>query len=314
MALPTFFILGAARCGTTAMADWLHRHPNVAITQPKEPTFYAPEMAHSRYGHILKRDEYVAVVPELSDTILATGDASPWYLTSKQALQRIEEDLPNAKSIILVRPPWEMAMSLHGRLIKSGIEAVRDFVPAWQLQEKRSSGQQVPTGCFVPAMLQYRQLCSIGSQVQTALDTFGREKVLVLFLNELRDQPEVAFAKVTEFLGVPTWQPDSFATVNGHELPRSTILNRLLVRPPAPVLKTIRGVKSLLGVSRTGIFARVNSLNMSGNSRPPLSREFAEQLIHEFRDEVEMLERVTGRDLSDWFGDREGVDDLRACA
>jgi hypothetical protein len=314
MALPTFFILGAARCGTTAMADWLNRHPNVAITQPKEPTFYAPEMAHSRYGHILNRDEYEAVVPELSDTILATGDASPWHLTSKQALQRIKADLPNAKSIILVRPPWEMAMSLHGRLIKSGIESVRDFVSAWHLQENRSHGRQVPAGCLVSTMLQYRQLCSIGSQVQTALNIFGREKVLILFLDKLRDQPEVEFAKVTDFLGVPSWQPDSFARVNGHETPRSSLLNRLLVRPPTPVLRTLRSVKSILGVSRTGILARINSVNMSETSRPPLPPEFVQQLIKEFQEEVEILESMTSRDLSEWFRDRRGFGDLRASA
>src|SRR6476646_940700 len=38
---PTFFVIGAARSGTTALAEMLRLHPSVFVTRPKEPHFLA---------------------------------------------------------------------------------------------------------------------------------------------------------------------------------------------------------------------------------------------------------------------------------
>ena len=41
MSVPTFLIVGGARCGTTGLVEGLRRHPNVFITDPKEPHYFA---------------------------------------------------------------------------------------------------------------------------------------------------------------------------------------------------------------------------------------------------------------------------------
>jgi hypothetical protein len=37
---PNFFILGAPKCGTTSLAEWLGTHPNIFLSAVKEPHFF----------------------------------------------------------------------------------------------------------------------------------------------------------------------------------------------------------------------------------------------------------------------------------
>jgi hypothetical protein len=37
---PSFFVLGAARCGTTSLHYYLDQHPDIAMSAVKEPNFF----------------------------------------------------------------------------------------------------------------------------------------------------------------------------------------------------------------------------------------------------------------------------------
>ena len=37
---PNFFLIGAPKCGTTALSEYLRTHPSVFVTEPKEPNFF----------------------------------------------------------------------------------------------------------------------------------------------------------------------------------------------------------------------------------------------------------------------------------
>ena len=45
---PNFFIVGAPKSGTTAMADYLREHPEVFFSDPKEPFFWCDDFAPLR--------------------------------------------------------------------------------------------------------------------------------------------------------------------------------------------------------------------------------------------------------------------------
>ena len=44
MKRPDFFIVGAPKCGTTALSEYLRSHPNVFMTEPKEPMYFMPDL------------------------------------------------------------------------------------------------------------------------------------------------------------------------------------------------------------------------------------------------------------------------------
>ena len=43
---PSFFIIGAPKCGTTSLADWLRDHNNIFMSDPKEPHFFNTDSNH----------------------------------------------------------------------------------------------------------------------------------------------------------------------------------------------------------------------------------------------------------------------------
>ena len=59
---PNLFIVGFAKCGTTALHEYLSTHPNVHPSFPKEPHFAKPTM--NRFGLVGDKDSIEALTPK----------------------------------------------------------------------------------------------------------------------------------------------------------------------------------------------------------------------------------------------------------
>src|SRR5205807_10151578 len=71
--LPTFFVIGAMKAGTESLWQYLRRHPQVFMTEVKEPDYFAEELNWSRglrWYTELFREAGIA---------LAVGEASTSY-------------------------------------------------------------------------------------------------------------------------------------------------------------------------------------------------------------------------------------------
>ena len=81
---PNFFIIGAPRCGTTAMSEYLRGgHPGIGFSDPKEPHFFAADLPGIRVCDT--EEQYVnGCFSHLSGkTWDAIGEGSVWYLYSR---------------------------------------------------------------------------------------------------------------------------------------------------------------------------------------------------------------------------------------
>ena len=105
--LPSFYILGEMKCGTTTLYQLLSKHPRVALPLTKEPRFLMrgrhEDTTVSRYAV-----EFESVVSR-PDAI--TFDASPVHLSSPVAPTWLRQFLPQARLIVLVRDPIQRAYS-----------------------------------------------------------------------------------------------------------------------------------------------------------------------------------------------------------
>ncbi|NJO14781.1 MAG: sulfotransferase [Thioploca sp.] len=54
MKKPNFFIVGAPKCGTTALSEYLSSHPNVFMSYPKEPHYFSTDMPNKRSSSSLE--------------------------------------------------------------------------------------------------------------------------------------------------------------------------------------------------------------------------------------------------------------------
>jgi hypothetical protein len=105
MKKPDFFIVGAPKCGTTSLSEYLKQHPEIFMSEPKEPHFFGTDL-ESYWGGRFERyrdvHKYLSLFANVQDEI-RVGEASPWYLYSKRAAEEIKQFNPASRIIILLR-------------------------------------------------------------------------------------------------------------------------------------------------------------------------------------------------------------------
>ena len=295
MRKPNFFIIGAPKTGTSAMAHYLSMHPQVFLTTPKEPNHFNSDHDIAEYRSAAR---YAGLFDGADERHRAVGEGSVWYLYSKVAVPRIEAELPGSKYIVMLRNPAEMAPSLHQQQVFGRNENIEAFEDAWRAQDRRRAGHDIPWFMRDVDRLLYKEACSLGTQLARLLDTVPRDRVLWLFNEDLRSDPRAAWCEVQAFLGLDDDGRETFPPVNVAKRRRSGAL--ALIPRAYLALRRRYGVPPL----GTGIFNRISQLNSVERSRPPLSPEIREMLREAFEPEVRLLESITNRDLSAWSDPR----------
>lgn len=285
---PNFFIVGAPKCGTTSVAAWLTDHPSIYMSDPKEPDYFNDDI--NTPGKI-GRDAYLRLFRLASETYKAVGEASTGYLRSRSAVPRILSSYPEAKFIVCIRNPADMALSWHGEALNSGWESEKDFEVAWRLQDQRRAGLAVPTLCPDPGNLIYRDVCSLGYQLERLLGLVPRERVFVLVLDDLKNLADRRYKELLEFLNVPDDGRDVFPVYNaGKRIPRLLAVSSRLVEASKAALGLRFGF-GLMTSLRSRKFAR---------REHQISTEMRVELIETFKPEVEKLESLLGRTFPTW--------------
>jgi len=300
MKKPNFFIIGAPKCGTTSLAVWLSEHPNIYISPIKEPHFYSTDLP--KYKAVRDKKEYELLFEEADPPRhYAVGEASVFYLFSWVAVPRIEEEHPGAKYIVMVRNSVDMAYSFHEQLLVSGDEHIRDFARAWELSPERRRGRAVSRWCREPKLLDYQSVCKLGEQLERLFRVVSRERVLVIVLDDVKEDPRREYLKVLDFLELPDDGRTFFPVENpAKELKWSFVQKGVrLVGEGWVALKRLVGIPRHVG--RTGILKAITRLNVRYRSRNPMSEELRRQLRNYFRQDVEKLSGLIGRDLTYWL-------------
>ena len=299
--VPNFFIIGAPKCGTTALAEYLSEHPRVFVSIPKEPYYWNSESPGLRRGSRVETLEaYLDLFRGASDAQVALGEGSTTYLASGVAVRDILAFNPEARFIAMVRNPVEAAYARHQQLQFNFHEDVKDFEEAWRLQEARREGRSIPPNCTAPLLLQYGAMASFGEQVERLLTTAPADRVKVFVFDDFARDPRRAYVESLEFLGLPDDGRREFPRVNeakGHRYPG---LSRVLAARSGPIASIIHGLKRYSDRHKDGLVAKVRQLLKVGRSRPKLRPEFEQELRDYFAPDVARLGDLLGRDLSHW--------------
>ncbi len=299
---PNFFIIGAPKCGTTALVEYLRDHPRVFMSWPKEPHYFAEDF--DRYRRIRTAKDYFDIFQPATNEHLAFGEASVWYLYSSVAVRNIRAYDPKAKLIVMLRNPVDFVHSLHNQLVYNFFETEKDFRAAWRLQRVRRRGDQIPRTCPEPAFLQYERVGKLGEQVGRVLDVFPMDQVKVILLDDFARSTRTVYEEVLGFLGVPSDGRTEFPKVNVRKRHRSSLLGRLLMNPPGSIrfLETqVRRSLRLLGVRNLSAWHRLIHANEQPLNIQPLPSDLRETLVKVFANDIERLSALIGRDLNHWF-------------
>jgi hypothetical protein len=291
MIKPNFFIVGAPKCGTTSLATWLAEHPQIYMSPVKEPHHF-----NTDHKHVMtpSRRDYERLFENANDSHLAVGEASVWYMYSKEAIPNVERYTSNSKYIVCLRNPVEMAYSLHEQLFVAGYESEPDFVAAWHLQHDRVNGKSIPSLCREPRYLEYGPACSLGEQLRRVYAYVPKERVLTILLDDVKLDPRAEYLRILRFLNAEDDGRSNFPVINSAKVLRSKVL-----------LKSIRllgDLKRSLGMQYGfGILNAINQKNIHYRVRASMPVAMVKVLEDYFREDVRKLERLIGRDLSHWL-------------
>lgn len=300
---PNLFIVGAPKCGTSSLSEYLRYHPDIYISTPKEPSYFTTDFSEN-FRNFNSDELYLKKCFSGAGEEVAVGEATVWYLYSDEAVPNILEFNPNSKFIVMVRNPVEMAYSLHSQLVTSFDEDVISFKDAWGLQGKRKAGRKIPLSCRDPQLLKYGKVCNLGSQVERLFEKVPTEKVHVIVFDDFVEDTRGAYKKTLNFLGVKDDGREHFPVVNSSELVNNRFIHELSQFLKVSVYPHVRklssALKRLSNVESWNIISSLREKSLKEAGRKPLDPEFSEELRGYFREDVELLSELLDRDLTHW--------------
>ncbi|MCX2982117.1 sulfotransferase [Halieaceae bacterium IMCC14734] len=294
MKKPNFFFIGAPKCGTTAMANWLQEHPRIFMTQRrKEPMFFDNDIFNPDR---MSLKQYESLFRKADDDHLVVGEASTSYLRSLEAVQNILEYSPSARFLVAVRNPVEMAPSVHAQLMYTQHETIADFEEAWQAQEDRVQGKRLPSNSRNdPASLMYADVCRLGEQLERLLGQVSRDRVMVVFMDDMKADSRRVYLDILDFLGVPDDGRSDFPSANVRKRVKLPVLGKMLAY--ALQYKRLLGLQGV----KTGAFLKLHAWNEVPMARTEPDEQFRKELIDCFEEDILLLGELTGRDVSGWL-------------
>ncbi len=291
---PDLFIVGAPKCGTSALSTYLREHPRIFIPALKELHYFGSDV---RYPGRPSLEQYLAHFTPARDE-LRIGEASTSYLFSRRAAEEIKAFNPAARIIIMLRNPVDMMYSLQSELLYWLNEDIEDFGAALAAEEDRKQGRRWPVRVHIIAYTWYRTVAAFTEQVRRYFDAFGRDRVHVIIQEDFHRNRAQVYEETLRFLDVPAgFQPD-FRIVNANKRVRSRRLQMFLLEPPPP-LRWLRERVLPVRVNQM-VFGRMRGLNTSFEPRPPMDPTLRRRLQEELAPGVRSLGELLGRDLTHW--------------
>ncbi len=274
MPLPDFIIGGAPKCGTTSLFQYLGQHPEVYTSTPKEPHFFA-----GGWQEEMSREEYEKLFEEKGPQQKA-GEGSTWYLNyADESAPKIAKIIPQVRLIFLVRNPVD-----------------RDYSDYWFHLQRGSIPLRKSFSHYVSRFDHwiFDGSKSYISGLKAFYSHFREDQILVLLTADLRENCDEVLRRVCSHIGVTV--DYSFDLKNRHNVtkyPLSVQLCRWIGRIAPGLSKWTAAKKWFRGLRSRLLFS-------TGAEKPSMRDADRRRLAARYKEEIEELEDLIGRDLSQW--------------
>lgn len=219
--MPDFIIIGAQRCGTTSLYNYLSEHPCVAPVFHKAVYFFdfnfqkGVAWYRSHFPSFLWKNYFRYV----RNQNLITGEGSGYYIFHPLALGRILRLIPHAKLIVLLRNPVDRAYSHYNLEVRIGNESL-SFEGALEAEDERLRGERekmLANGNYYSFNHRHYSYLSRGiyvDQLKLCMSLFPKEQILLIKCEDLFSHPRRILKEVHEYLKLPKWQLEKYRKHN----------------------------------------------------------------------------------------------------
>ncbi len=302
---PDFYIIGAAKCGTTTLAEYLARHPGVCFSRSKEPEVLrndsSPEKIRRSYERLFSEEKPGQIRGEGSTAYSGWANwpsdptesrvvppmdsaAAPETMMREidETARRMAGITPNARIIYLLRHPVDRVYS-----------------------QIRFNTRNAPVPVDIDETLKidprYIQVSQYAAILKTYLRHFAREQFFVARLDEMAGDLPGFLNRVQDFLGLSRdasiLQLEVFTNEAKEHEARRALAGRFQKVPAFGLLRQLAPAgfrKKVFGMLRNTSLAK-------GPVRPaPMSAATRVRLLEQFARSNQELGELTGLNLSDW--------------
>ena len=200
---PNFLIIGTIKGGTSSLYFYLTKHPSVLPAVEKEMHFFDVNF-HKGIDWYLSQ---FPAIPEQQN--FWTGEATPNYMYSVEAANKLFSYFPKIKLIVILRNPIERAIS-HYYMDKRLGQQQKNFAEAITVEtkilEKMMNQPQTNANFLRGRKSRYLSLGLYLYFLQEWMNIFPRKQFLILKSEDMYENPAAITKQVFDFLYLPNYQ------------------------------------------------------------------------------------------------------------
>jgi hypothetical protein len=293
-----FFVVGAAKSGTTSLYQTLKSIETIALPKVKEPNFFNTNSSNvpgkgpgDNYATEVIRDlntyhnNFTA-----TDSTTKFFDFSVSYLYDDQAAVNIFEYNPQAKIIIILRNPIDRAWS-HFLHLKRDCRESLTFEDAIKAEQLRIDRQ-------FEFSWHYLNMGLYSEQVKRYIDLFGKSAVLVLKFEDVVGENRNTLSVLADFVGLPDIENLSFKQegFNATGQVKNKFVASIVNKP-----SFLRNVVKKLVPRELGsaLMNRIRNKNLE-TSKPKMAVSTRQLLQNYYADDIRKLAELVNLDLTHW--------------
>lgn len=193
---PNLFVIGAMKSGTTTLHAHLAAHPEVFMSEPKEPAYFVEEMNLGK-----GQDWYLSLFAAGGEAKVVGESSAVYSMLPKYpgVTERIARFNPAARFVYILRDPFQRTLSHYWHLVQYHGEC-RDLLTALKTHPP------------------YVNVSYYAMQLRPYFETFGRDRVYTVIFEEFVREPLPVVQRLFSWLGVDS----SFVPPNLHARENAT--------------------------------------------------------------------------------------------
>ena len=209
-----FMVIGAEKCGTTSLFQYLAQHPRIASPIEKEIDFFDQEYKHGLDWYLAhfpafgdgafgERESGEGAIAHKKITSQIVGETSANYLYNKLVPERVHQHFPNVQLVVLLRHPVDRTLSRYNMMVRNGNEArsLETVISQEMAQiQKATTAEGIPW----PVLNRCRHIGNslYAYHLQHWLAHFSREQLLAIQSESLFTQSQATLGTLCQTLKI----------------------------------------------------------------------------------------------------------------
>lgn len=270
--LPNYIYIGPDKSGSTWLFELLRSHPECYAPPCKDLYYFDKYYNRGDAWYSKHFQETNAKV---------RFDISHDYLFSTIAAQRIQDDLKNVQLVTFLRNPVERSISQYQYMRKMGL------VPDSFMEAIKTNPEIITNSLYAQHLKNYHYF-----QNNDSLNIF--------FFDELQQNPEAFAERLSKTLGIKNFSNDNIKNkVRQASESRNILITKTLKK--LALWMRAAGLENILGKLKSSrLIESLLFRNPTEKTDICTPEEKSELYQKYFAEDVAELEKITGKDLSNW--------------